>query len=1087
MALSNTLECVRQLEDMMAALNDVLKVDELFRVCQRILNDFTSVNYATLYVLRPDGKQEKFVVSPGLNDSESHAVRNMYADLDIAGILSSEDKLNPPSAGHRAREITLEKTSAANPDSILSLTIPGKSASIGFLSIARKTAAPFSEDEIALLTFLAKAIGLACERIFENEKQKKKIDELKLFERALHAAANGVIFTDPKKKDNPLVYCNPAFEKITGYSMDDVKGRNLRFLHGAETDNSALAEIRSCVTEMRECTVTLQNYRKDGSRFWNELHISPVFDENEQLGCFIGIQNDVTGKVKFESALKNVNLKLKTLIANLQEGVLVEDNDRRLLIVNNMFLHLFGFTEDADVLVGADCAQRVDQYKDLFVDGEKFVARIETLLAGNKLELGEEVKLIDGRIFERDFIPITSGESELGSMWVYRDITEKKETQQKLIQDERNHRIINHFSTSIMESNTEEDILSDIVSNCISSLGFQDCAVYMYAEDGNSLVRKAALVTEAALECTHISTKHDLIHSVAVGGESEVVDNVKQDNRYSASKHCHLSEIGVPIISEDEVIGVINSRHLEKGFFTKSLRKVLELIASQAANKLARVRSLRRTKENEEKYRNLFDHSNDGILLHDLDGVIHDINAKALQLFDLPVNGNRPEKLDQIYKEAYILKREKIINTLKSKGEASYEFSHESKNGELVQTEITSSLFNISGKTIVQDIIRNITARKKSALALQESEARKSAILESALDCIITADHNSKIIEFNPAAEKTFGFRKKDVVGKYLFETIIPHDLREAHKSGMEKYLKEGVGPVLGKRIEIIALRADGTIIPIELAITAISTGSSKIFTAYIRDISERKKVEESLKENDRIKTDFVSSVSHELRTPLASILGFTSTILQNKNLDAETTEEFIKIVYDESQRLSRLIENVLNVSKIESGDFNYDLRPLAFDEIFNDVYSTLKINADEKGVALSYERDESLPLIEADQDAIKQVAINLLSNAIKFTPEGGEVNVAMRHLEDELILEVQDTGLGIPEADQSKIFDKFYRVYREGVEIQGTGLGLSISKEIVAYHKGRIELNSEENKGTLFSVYLPASVRQTNHADSER
>ncbi len=236
----------------------------------------------------------------------------------------------------------------------------------------------------------------------------------------------------------------------------------------------------------------------------------------------------------------------------------------------------------------------------------------------------------------------------------------------------------------------------------------------------------------------------------------------------------------------------------------------------------------------------------------------------------------------------------------------------------------------------------------------------------------------------------------------------------------------------------------------------------------------KRREYEEALLESNRLKSDFVSSVSHELRTPLASILGFASTILNDKAMDRDTRNEFLKIIYDESQRLSNLIENVLSISRIESRNVTYNLTPTEISPVVMEVYDSQKIQCENKGLNFRIDVEENMPEILADRDAIKQVLLNLVGNAIKFTPKGGSISISMKKNGAFGSIEVEDNGLGIPEKDLSRVFEKFYRVYRPGTEIQGTGLGLPIVKDIVEFHNGKIDIESREGKGTKFRIYLP-------------
>lgn len=239
--------------------------------------------------------------------------------------------------------------------------------------------------------------------------------------------------------------------------------------------------------------------------------------------------------------------------------------------------------------------------------------------------------------------------------------------------------------------------------------------------------------------------------------------------------------------------------------------------------------------------------------------------------------------------------------------------------------------------------------------------------------------------------------------------------------------------------------------------------------------------LKKTLRESDRIKSDFVSSVSHELRTPLASILGFSSTILRDKKMTESIKEEFINIIYQESQRLSKLIEDILNISRIESGRVTYRMHKVDSKPIISEILEVHKIQAEEKGIEVFHKFSDERYEIFADPDALKQVFSNLFGNAIKFTPNVGQIRVRLIKTDTDIVLEISDTGIGIPDKEKDKVFDKFYRVYRPGLEIKGTGLGLSIVKEILDAHKAKIKIDSEENKGTTVRVIFSIQNMEEN------
>ena len=187
-----------------------------------------------------------------------------------------------------------------------------------------------------------------------------------------------------------------------------------------------------------------------------------------------------------------------------------------------------------------------------------------------------------------------------------------------------------------------------------------------------------------------------------------------------------------------------------------------------------------------------------------------------------------------------------------------------------------------------------------------------------------------------------------------------------------------------------------------------------------------------------------------------------------------KTRRQFLGIIDEESNRLADLIEDLLEISRIESGSLQVSLELVDISDVFNQTAISLETLAAKENIKLVKNVPENLPPLTADPGKIRSVITNLVSNAVKFTPDGGRVDIKAQQIEDELKVTVSDTGMGIPQEDLPKIFDRFYRVNRPGKEIQGTGLGLAIVKEIVEMHNGRIEVRSKVNEGTTFTVYLP-------------
>ena len=365
---------------------------------------------------------------------------------------------------------------------------------------------------------------------------------------------------------------------------------------------------------------------------------------------------------------------------------------------------------------------------------------------------------------------------------------------------------------------------------------------------------------------------------------------------------------------------------------------------------------------------------------------------------------------------------------------------------------------------------------EKSQNALSESEKKYRTIFENVQDIFYQTDLQGNILEISPSISRYTDNHRGNLVGKSV--TTIYNDPMD--HSRLLQALKEK------KEIEDFNLRLKDRFgkeifTSVNAHLVFDRYGNPVVIEGLMRDVTVRKHAEEALLESDRIKSDFVSSVSHELRTPLASILGFSSTILRDKKMTEEVKEEFINIIYQESQRLSKLIEDILNISRIESGRVIYRLRKVDSRPIISEILEVHKIQAEEKNIEVFHKFSDERYEIFADPDALKQIFSNLLGNAIKFTHKGGQIRVRLKKTDSEVFIEICDTGIGIPDKEKDKVFDKFYRVYRPGLEIKGTGLGLSIVKEILDAHSAKIEIESEEDKGTIIRVIFSTQNMEEN------
>ncbi len=347
-------------------------------------------------------------------------------------------------------------------------------------------------------------------------------------------------------------------------------------------------------------------------------------------------------------------------------------------------------------------------------------------------------------------------------------------------------------------------------------------------------------------------------------------------------------------------------------------------------------------------------------------------------------------------------------------------------------------------------------------------------LVENAADIILSTDLEDQILTWNRGAELTLGYSKEEVIGKHLSILLPPSRVHELAEMRAKVELSGAL-----RDIEVEGKRKGGAAIYLSLSVSPITDVDGKIvgFLRVAKDVTEKKRYERRLKELDKLKSDFVSNVSHELRTPLTAIKGSVDNMLDGLTGDLnEKQNRYLVRVKSNADRLARLINDLLDLSRIEAG-IKLKRTNLSLPTVAREVVESLGSVAAEKLISFEIECPEVNLTAWADPDRIVEVLTNLIGNAIKFTPTNGKVTLCLKRSGNEWVkISVADTGPGIPSDEANRIFDKFYQVTQpEKQKAMGTGLGLSITKALVEMHGGKIWLESEVGKGSIFSFILPA------------
>lgn len=409
-----------------------------------------------------------------------------------------------------------------------------------------------------------------------------------------------------------------------------------------------------------------------------------------------------------------------------------------------------------------------------------------------------------------------------------------------------------------------------------------------------------------------------------------------------------------------------------------------------------------------------------------------------------------------------------------------------SENADMLRSRLANTMLQLSGAAGLLLVLLGVLTLysrttnhqlRVQSQALVVANERMETILSTSLDGVIVSDMEGRVVDFNEAAEEIFGYKLKDIRGELIGDLIVPPAMRDAHQKGMERLHLTGDKRLVGTgHVTIEACRSDGTIFPVELALECAEAEDGEIIIAFLRDISDRVRNEEELRKardqalaGEKAKADFLAVMSHEIRTPLNGLLGNLS-LLGDTRLSREQTQ-YQGNMEISGRQLMKHVNAVLDVARFESGKMPVRMTSFHIGELIQEVLDGQSSRAESNQTAMSWSwLSEPVEWIWSDRNHIENILLNLVSNAIKFT-QGGRVEIEVEVNANALEFRVIDTGIGIDEADQARIFEDFES---SGGGASGTGLGLGIATRLVKLLKGEIGVESTPGEGSVFWFCVP-------------
>lgn len=916
---------------------------------------------------------------------------------------------------------------------------------------------------------------------------------LRLRERALAAINNGIVIVDARLANHPIIYVNSGFEQITGYSATDVIGQNCRLLQGTDTQQPALQELRLALKAGRSCTVILRNYRKDGSLFWNELSISPIYDETGELTEFLGIQTDITNRQQAEMSLRRQALTFE----NIYDGVIITDLTGKILDWNPAAERIFGYKKTEI------CGESISILHQPEEDAALNTAIIQDILKYGRWS--GEINFIrqDGSkgICETTIVSLQNEQGEnIATISVNRDITERKQSEALLHQSEQRFQaFMNHSPTHAWITDSEGKIIY-VNENYRRSLQLplQELIGKSIFDIYPSQFAQKFLKNIQTVTCSHqvlevvesISSADGTIRDFLVykfpilsEGEQCLIGGIAVDitERKQAEEALLKSEERWQLVIEGNQDAIWDWNIVTNEKFCSA--QWAELVGEENYQPISRIEDFTNRTHPEDYQR---------VMTTKQDYLSHKIPKYAIE-YRLRCN-------DNTYKWVLVhatAQWDEQGNPVRMVGSIK-DITERVQAQEILQKQLNRTL-----------LLEKITQEIRQSLDINEIFATAATRIGEAFAadrCLIHAyvSDPSPRIPLVAQYNNVPGFSSIEkleipILGNPHYIKMISQDHAIASPNVYADPLLEaqvsicqdiGLKSMLAIRTsyqgepngaiglhqcsyfrqwtpeEIELLEAVAAQLGIALAQAQLLEQETRQREELTLKNFALEKAKRSAEAANRAKSEFLAMMSHEIRTPMNAIIGMTELIL-NTELTLQQ-RDFLETVLSSSEALLTIINDILDFSKIESGKLELEAQPVDIKACVEQVIDLLAPKAAQKNIELAYLIHPQVPTqILGDLTRLRQILTNLLNNAIKFT-EQGEVILSLHSTPKpknccELVFSIQDTGIGIPPAKMKRLFQPFVQADASMTRrYGGTGLGLVISKRLGKMMGGYLWVESQ-------------------------
>lgn len=867
-----------------------------------------------------------------------------------------------------------------------------------------------------------------------------------------------IIILDPEFK---IEFINEKVHlKLLGYSKEDLLSKKIRNFIKAK-DFRKFKENIETIDHYGGNSFDIQIYHKDGKKLWFEGK-NKLFDNENGEERILFISKDISERKQTDLIVKEAQEKYQSIIKTINEGYYEVDLKGNFTFVSDALCKFIGYTQDE--LLGQNYKIVTDKKAGKLVF-KTFNKVFRSEIQKNLFQFPVIKKDGEKAFFETSvYLKKEMNGKKLGFYGIVRDITERKKEED--LEEKFKIELAQTVRLRTKELRESEEKYSNLFQHSNDGIFFHDL-------DGNIVDANQKVLEQFGYNKNEILTLGvSKLHPI-----SDLVESKKAFNQISKKGFVRFE------INFKRKNGEIFPAEVSSSLFTIGGEKFIQGVVRDITSRKV---SESKLKESEKKYRSMVNNLDLGFYQVNWQGNILDYNPA----FSLILGFEPDENIININSKEFWqnpAEREKYLISLKKKGFIKNYIVHsKNRKGQKIVLQLNSHLIeNEEGEPIkIQGLISDITEKFGLEQKVKESESRYRNLIESVPFSIALIDKKGIVIYCNPATETLLGYSEEELIGNEFrkLPAINPKYL----PTMLERFKKVINGDLLPP-FDVELYKKDGSLIWISYQTSQVKLGEELLIQAVLNDITDRKTadllIQEEvlkLKELDQIRKDLVSRVSHELKTPLVSVCGASELLLELFKDETKTdTIELIEMIEKGGTRLKHLVDNLLDITRIEYDKFELEKDKVNLSEILTDCAKEMMYLVRRRKIELILDIPDKLEA-SVDKIRIEQVVLNLLSNAIKNTPPSGKVEIKLSKKKSWAEFTISDTGIGLTREEMDRLFTRFGKIERYGegleyVDIQGSGLGLYISKEIVDLHEGNIWAESEgRDKGCTFTIKLP-------------